>query len=108
MTQYKLSSPWRWETWGGKDTMDPYSRLAARPLNGSTGPYGNIAPFLTDLPRAYSLLINGNAVTQIETPSQDQLADADQYFLGGHVYTVNQATADILIAAGYADYLEPI
>ena len=108
MTQYQLTTPWRWETWGTKDTMDPYSRLAGRPLNGSTGPYGQVAPFMTDIARGLSLLVNGTTVTQIETPSQDALAAATAYFLGGHVYTVDQNMANILIAAGYSDYLEPI
>jgi hypothetical protein len=55
-----------------------------------------------------SLLINGNTVTEIQTPSQDQLAAADEYFLGGTINFVNQQTANILIAAGYSAFLEPV
>lgn len=108
MTLYRLSTPYRWETWGARSEFDPYSRLAGRPITGSTGPYGAIPPFITDIARGMSLLINGTTVTEIQTPSQDQLAAADQYFLGGSINTVDQATADILIAAGYSAFLEPI
>jgi hypothetical protein len=108
MTQYILTTPWRWETWGAKDTYDPYSRLAGRPLNGSTGPYGTIAPFMTDIPRGLTLIVNGTSVEAVQTPSQDALAAATAYFLGGHEYVVNQDMANILIAAGYSGFLEPI
>lgn len=110
MASYKLTTPWRWETWGAKrgKNIDPYTRLSARPISGATGEYGPINPRLTDIARGMSFLINGTQVSVIETPSQDDLASADQYFLGGHVYTVNQNTADILIAAGYSEFLEPI
>lgn len=108
MTLYRLSTPYRWETWGARTEFDPYSRLAGRPINGSTGSYGAIPPHLTDIARGMSLLINGNTVTEIQTPSQDQLAAADQYFLGGTINFVNQETANILIAAGYSAFLEPV
>lgn len=107
MTQYVLTTPWRWETWGAKGEMDPYSRLAGRPITGGTID-GTINPFLTDIPRGYSLLITGTSVAEIQTPSQDQLNDCDSFYLGGHTYTVDQATATILTNAGYGDYLEPI
>ena len=108
MTLYQLSTPYRWETWGARAEFDPYSRLAGRPIDGSTGPYGAIQPFMTDIARGMSLLINGTTVTEIQTPSQDQLAAADQYFLGGTLTVVDQDTANILIAAGYSAFLEPI
>jgi len=81
MADYQLITPWQAETWlPDGDLNTPYA----------------------------SLLINGSTVTENRTPSQDDLAAADQYFLGGHEYTVDQATADILIAAGYSDYLSVI
>jgi hypothetical protein len=54
------------------------------------------------------LIINGTTVTENRTPSQDELADADTYYLGGHVYTLTDQEAQILIDAGYSDYLTPV
>lgn len=101
MANYSLFTPWDNETWIPDGNLDsPYARLAGRPLSN-----GNR---LTDIGRGISLLINGSTVTESRTPSQDDLAAADQYFLGGHNYEVDQATADILIAAGYSQYLTVI
>ena len=105
---YTLTTPWRWETWGAQyGTYDKYSRLAARRINGGTLT-GSINPFITDIPRAYTLIVNGTTVTEVQTPYQDDLANADTYYLGGHNYTLTDAEAQILIDAGYGDYLEPI
>jgi hypothetical protein len=54
------------------------------------------------------LLVNGSVVTENRTPSQDDLADADAYYLGGHEYTIDDSAAAILIAAGYSSYLTPV
>lgn len=105
---YTLTTPYRWETWGaGLDVNDPYSRLAGKRFIGGsiTGP---IAPSMTDIPRGISLLVTGTTVTAIQTPSQDDLAAADYYFLGGHEYVVSDAQAAVLTAAGYGDNLTPI
>ena len=84
-----------------------YARLAARPLTG--GSYtGAIPSFLTDVARGLTLLVNGTTVTESRTPYQNDLADADTYYLGGHTYTLDDAEAQILIDAGYSAYLEPI
>ena len=84
-----------------------YARLAARPLTG--GSYtGAIPSFLTDVARGLTLLVNGTTVTESRTPYQNDLADADTYYLGGHTYTLDDAAAQILIDAGYSAYLEPI
>lgn len=102
MADYRLITPWQAETWlPNGDLNTPYARLAARPNANGIGR-------ITDIGRGVSLLINGSTVTENRTPSQDDLAAADQYFLGGHVYTVDQATANILIAAGYSEYLTVI
>lgn len=99
MADYQLITPWQAETWlPNGDLNTPYARLAARPNANGIGR-------ITDIGRGVSLLINGSTVTENRTPSQDDLAAADQYFLGGHEYVVDQATADILIAAGYSEYL---
>jgi hypothetical protein len=36
------------------------------------------------------------------------LADADTYYLGGHAYTLTDEEAQVLIDAGYGDYLTPV
>lgn len=102
MANYHLVTPTQAETWlPYGDFNTAYARLAAKPNADGIGR-------ITDIGRGVTLLINGSTVTEERTPYQDDLAAADQYFLGGHEYTVDQATADILIAAGYSDYLTEI
>ena len=103
---YDLVTPWNNETWTD-NTMDPYARLAGRHLTGGTYD-GPIPVSITDVPRGVTLLINGTSVTENRTPSQDDLANADAYYLGGHAYTLSDAEAQILIDAGYSDYLTPV
>jgi len=81
-----------------------YARLAGKRLQGGTQD-GPIPVSLTDVPRGITLLINGTTVTENRTPSQDDLADADTYYLGGHAYTLSNDEAQILIDAGYSEYL---
>lgn len=100
MTQYQVTTPFQNETWITGSQYDPYARLAGRPLSNGTS--------LTDIPRGVSLLVNGTTVTENRTPSQDDLADADAYYLGGHEYVVDASAAQILIDAGYGDYVTPI
>ena len=102
---YHLVTPWENQTWITDPTSN-YARLAGRPLAGgsSTGSQ----QFITDVPRCLTFLINGTTVTTNMTPSQDDLADADYYYLGGHEYTVSNEVAQILINAGYADYVTVI
>lgn len=105
---YRLNTPWRWETYGITENLySPYARLAGRPITGGTIT-GTINPFLTDIPRGYSLLVNGTTVTEIQTPYQDDIANADAAYLGGHEYILTNAEAQILIDAGYSSYLTPI
>jgi hypothetical protein len=42
------------------------------------------------------------------TPSQDELAAASYYFLGGHEYEISDYQAQVLIDAGYGDYVTPV
>ena len=102
---YHLQTPWENQTWI-VDPASDYARLAGRPLAGgsSTGSQ----QFITDVPRCLTFLINGTTVTTNMTPSQDDLADADYYYLGGHEYTVSNEVAQILINAGYSDYVTVI
>jgi hypothetical protein len=83
--------------------MSPYARLAARPISGA-----GVPTRLTDIPRGISLLVNGTTVTENMTPSQDDLAAADAYYLGGHVYTIEDSAAQILIDAGYSEWLRQL
>jgi hypothetical protein len=105
---YTLTTPWQNQTWNaGKAWPDKYSRLAGKPLvDGSLT--GSIPSFITDIARGMTLIVNGASVEETLYPYQNDLEDADYYFLGGHVYTVTDEQAAVLIAAGYADYLEPI
>ena len=103
---YNLVTPWNNETWTD-NTMEPYARLAGKRFTGGTYD-GPIPVSITDIPRGITLLINGTTVTENRTPSQDDLANADSYYLGGHAYTISDAQAQILIDAGYSDYLTPV
>ena len=103
---YTVTTPWQNETWCDSTYFNMYARLAARPLAG--GSYtGSIPSFLTDVPRGLTLIVNGTTVTESRTPYQDDLADADWYVLGGSVSTVSNSQAQILIDAGYEDYVTP-
>jgi hypothetical protein len=105
---YSLNTPWEYQTWGaGQPWPDKYSRLAGRPITGGTST-GPINPFLTDIARGKTLIVNGTQVEETLYPYQNTLADADAYYLGGHVYTLTDAEAQILINAGYGSYLTPI
>lgn len=104
---YTLVTPWQNETWCDSTYFNMYARLAARPLAG--GSYtGSTPSFLTDVPRGLTLIVNGTTVTETRTPYQNDLADADTYYLGGHAYTLTDAEAQVLIDAGYSAYLTPV
>ena len=105
---YTLMTPYQWQTWGAGGTeFTPYSRLAGRRFNGGTID-GAIPISLTDVARGQTLIVNGTNVTLTLTPSQDDLAAASYYFLGGHEYEISDEQAAVLIAAGYSDYVTPI
>jgi len=103
---YTLNTPWQYQTWGAIG-FTKYARLAARPITGGSID-GSINPFLTDIARGISLIVNGTTVTEAMTPDQDTLAAADYYFLGGHEYTISDEQATVLINAGYGDYVTPV
>ena len=95
---YQLITPWNAETWIVDGTYaSPYARLAARPA-----PQGGR---ITDIGRVITLLVTGTTVAENRTPSQDDLSAADVYYLGGHSYTLDDTAAQILINAGYSEYL---
>jgi hypothetical protein len=100
---YQLTTPTVNQTWGAFPMMNPYARLAARPISGAGVPTS-----LTDIPRGLTLIVNGSTVTEVQTPYQDDLASADFYYLGGHTYTISDAEAATLIAAGYSEWLRQL
>ena len=101
-------TPYQWQTWGaGGSEFTPYSRLAGRRFNGGTID-GSIPISLTDVARGQTLIVNGTQVTITLTPSQDDLAAASYYFLGGHEYTISDYQAQVLIDAGYGDWVTPV
>lgn len=103
---YILTTPFNNQTYA-MDQFSPYARLAGRRLVGGT--YTGPIPYsMTDIRRGISLLVTGTTVVENQTPSQDDLAACDYYFLGGHEYTIDDAQAAVLIAAGYGEYLEEI
>ena len=105
---YTLTTPYQWQTWGTDyNTFTPYSRLAGRRFNGGTID-GPIALSMTDVARGQTIIVNGTTVTLSLTPSQDELAAASYYFLGGHEYEISAYQAQVLIDAGYGDYVTPI
>ena len=105
---YTLTTPYQFQTWGaGSGEFTPYSRLAGRRFNGGSID-GTIPISLTDVARGQTLIVNGTNVTLTLTPSQDDLAAASYYFLGGHEYTISDYQAQVLTNAGYGDYVTPI
>ena len=105
---YTATTPWEYQTWGANNPWpDKYSRIAARPITGGTYT-GEINPYITDIARGMTLIVNGTSVEATLYPYQDTLYDADWYILGGHTQEITDAQAAILIAAGDGDYVEPI
>jgi hypothetical protein len=105
---YTLMTPYQWQTWGAGGTeFTPYSRLAGRRFNGGTID-GPIPISLTDVARGQTLIVNGTNVVLTLTPSQDDLAAASYYFLGGHEYEISDYQAQVLIDAGYGDWVTPV
>ena len=53
-------------------------------------------------PRGQTVLKEGGVYTTYGSVTVDQLAAAQEVYLGGHIYTVDSATATALTAAGYS------
>ena len=105
---YTATTPWEYQTWGASEPWpDKYTRLSQRRIAGGTST-GTINPFLTDIARGLTLIVNGTSVEATLYPYQDTLYDADWYILGGHTQEITDAQAAILIAAGYGDYVTPV
>lgn len=52
------------------------------------------------LARGITVLDNGGTYTAVRFPTQDEIAAATAAYMGGHEYTVSDATKAALIAAG--------
>jgi hypothetical protein len=104
---YTATTPWEYQTWGTVPWPDKYTRLSQRRITGGTET-GTINPFLTDIARGLTLIVNGTTVEATLYPYQDTLYNADWYILGGHTQEITDAQAAILIAAGYGDYVTPV
>jgi hypothetical protein len=106
---YRLNTPWLNQTYGidQGNYSTPYARLAGKQFIGGT--VDGVTPVsITDIARGVSLLVNGTTVTATQTPSQDDLAAANYYYLGGHEYTISDYEATVLINAGYSEYVTPV
>ncbi len=57
------------------------------------------------LHRGVTVLVTGSTVTQAQYPSQEDCEAADRVYLGGHHYTISDAEAAVLTAAGYGAYI---
>lgn len=99
---YQLITPWQAETWITGSQYSPYARLAARRVTSSEW---EGVRYMTEIGRGVTLIVNGTTVTETRTPYQNTLAEADAYYLGGHSYLLTDAQAQILIDAGYSEYL---
>lgn len=53
-----------------------------------------------------TIVINGTDLLVTEYPMQDELADADFYFLGGHKYQLSQTEYEAFVACGRSDLVE--
>lgn len=60
------------------------------------------------LNKGVTVVQSGSKFYETQFPSQDLLDIADKYWLGGHIYTVDNATAADLTAAGYGSNLTEI
>ena len=56
-------------------------------------------------PTGQTLIKENGTWTATSYPSQERLAAAQDYLLGGHIHTVAQAVADELTADGFGAYV---
>jgi hypothetical protein len=58
--------------------------------------------------RGISVLRVNGVYSSYRYPSQTQTLEADEVYLGGHVYDIDDQTRTRLIAAGYGDYITTV
>lgn len=57
------------------------------------------------LTRGETVIQTGGTFSTVRYPAMEDLAAADAYWIGGHSYDIDQATADALTAAGYGAFI---
>lgn len=55
--------------------------------------------------RGVTLAVTGSTVKALQYELQENLATYDHVYVGGKIYTITQAEADTLTAAGYGAYI---
>lgn len=53
-----------------------------------------------------AMLIKDGAVTFSEAPSDNELKDSDEYYLGGYNHQITPAQRAVIVSAGYGDLVE--
>lgn len=78
-----------------------------RPPTVEEGPIGEarLFQFYTQ-PRGVSVVYDGTEFWEMRYPSEDTLALAEAFWIGGNEYTVSDEMAALLTAAGYGSNLE--
>lgn len=85
----------------------PYTFVTPTVSEGPAGQDERLWMFYK-LDRGITVLRYGSEFVQVRFPTTDVLDEADEYWLGGTTSTVSNATAALLSAAGYDDYLTEI
>jgi hypothetical protein len=83
---YMATTPWEYQTWGAnKDWPDKYTRLSQRQITGGTTT-GEINPFITDIARGVTLIVNGSSVeaTSISISKHSVLMQTFTSWVGIH------------------------
>lgn len=55
--------------------------------------------------RGVTLAVSGETVSAIQYPLQEDLEHYDRVYMGGQIYEITQAEADVLTAAGWGEYI---
>lgn len=77
--------------------------------NTQETPYTGVRLFdFLKVNRGVTVYRSGASYGEIMFPAQEFLESVDEYWLGGHIYEVDDSTAAGLSAAGYSDNLEEI
>lgn len=75
----------------------------------SEGPIGDHRLFMFyEQDRGVTVARYGDDFYEMRYPSEDDLQEADEYWVGGYEHVVTDATASMLSDAGYDDYLTEI
>ena len=78
-----------------------------RPPTVLEGPIGDHRLFyFYEQPRGITVYYDGTDFYETRYPSEDTLLAAQDYWVGGHEYTVSDEMAALMIEAGYEDNLE--